>query len=190
MKTTLIVSAHPSTIGFTHQAVARVKAIKEAAGGSVEVVDLYSEEPLSFLTFESKDDIVTNDAIQNYQHQVSRADEIFFIFPCWWGDCPSNMRNWFDLVFSKGFAFTYAKRRPVGLLEGKEVYIVMTTGTPALIYHLSGVSRAMRRIWNTTRIRFCGMRLKALLVLGGMDTSNRDEIKAMARVEALARRKS
>ena len=187
MKTTLIISAHPSSAGFTHQAVAQVKAAKEAAGHMVEVVDLYTERPLSFLKFESKDDIVTNDVIKEYQNQVGRADEIFFIYPCWWGDCPSIMRNWFDLVFAKGFAFKYAKRRPVGLLQGKDCFVIMTTGTPARIYSLLGVSRSMKRIWNTTRIKFCGMRLRGLLVIGGMDTRNRDEAGALMRIKKMAR---
>jgi len=187
MKTTLIVSAHPSSAGFTHQMASHVKAIKEQGGALVEVANLYTEEPLSFLRFESKDDIDVNESVQRYQDQVARANEIFFIFPCWWGDCPSIMRNWFDLVFAKGFAFKYAKRRPIGLLQDKDCFIIMTTGTPARIYGLLGVSRAMRRIWNTTRIKFCGMRLKGFLVIGGMDTKNRDEVGALERVEKLAR---
>lgn len=77
MKTILIISAHPSSAGFTHQAVAQVKVAKEAAGHMVEVVDLYTESPLSFLKFESKDDIVTNDTIKKYQNQVRCADEVF-----------------------------------------------------------------------------------------------------------------
>jgi len=186
MKTTLIVSAHPSSAGFTHQAVSKLKEIKELSGHTVEVIALYSEETLSFLSFESKDEIGTGVNLQTYQAQVARADEIFFVFPCWWGDTPSIMRNWFDLVFAKGFAFKYAKRRPVGLLQNKDCFVIMTTGTPAIIYRLTGVTRAMRRIWNTTRIRFCGMRLKGFLVIGGMDTRNRDEASALARIEKLA----
>jgi NAD(P)H dehydrogenase (quinone) len=186
MKTTLIVSAHPGRAGFTHQMVSRLKGIKKQARRVVEVVNLYDEDPLSFLKFEGKDDITLDECLQIYQDQIRRADEIFFIFPCWWGDCPSIMRNWFDHVFSKGFAFTYGKRRPEGLLEGKDCYVIMTTGTPALIYRITGVTRAMRRIWSTTRIRFCGMRLKAFLVIGSMDTKNRDEAGALAKIDRLA----
>ena len=186
MKTTLIVSAHPSRDGFTHQMVSRLQAIKGQAGNSVEVINLYNEDPLSFLKFEGKDDIPVSEGLRSYQDQIARAGEIFFIFPCWWGDCPSIMRNWFDHVFSKGFAFAYTKRRPVGLLTNKDCYVIMTTGTPAIIYRLSGVTRAMRRIWNTTRIRFCGMHLKGFLVIGGMDTRNRNEAGALSRIDRLA----
>jgi len=187
MTTTLIVSAHPSSAGFTHKAVANIKGIKEERGNSVEVVNLYSDEPLSFLRFEGKDEIRVDDSVRLYQEQVSRADEIFFVFPCWWGDCPSVMRNWFDHVFSKGFAFTYGKRRPIGLLKNKACYVIMTTGTPAMIYRITGVSRAMKRIWKTTRIEFCGMRLRAFLVIGSMDTRNRNEAVALAKISKLLR---
>jgi len=185
MKTTLIVSAHPSRAGFTHQAVARIEEIKTKAGHKVEVVDLYTDAPLSFLRFEDKGQISANESVLAYQAQVARADEILFVFPCWWGDTPSVMRNWFDHVFAKGFAFKYAKRRPVGLLHGKKCFVIMTTGTPAFIYRLTGITRAMRRIWSTTRIKFCGMHLRGFLVIGGMDTRTRDEAAALARIEKL-----
>ena len=185
MTTSLIITAHPSPDGFTHQISARVGERRRAAGHIVEEIKLYSDDPLSFLRFDSKDEIGADEGVLRYQEQVARADEIFFIFPCWWGDCPSIMRNWFDLVFAKGFAFEYTQRRPVGLLQNKVCSVIMTTGTPARIYNLLGVTRSMRRIWNTTRIKFCGMRLKAFLVVGGMDTRNRDEIGALARVDKL-----
>jgi len=182
----LIVTAHPSSKGFTHKAALEIRRVKSKKGHEVEIIDLYKENKQEFLFFEDKGDDIINDQIRSYQLKITNSDEIIFVYPCWWGDCPSIMRNWFDLVFSKNYAFKYTGRRPQGLLAKKVCSIVMTTGSPKLIYTLNGVSRAMKKIWKTTRIEFCGMKLKSFIVLGGMDTRGRNEINALSEVTKLA----
>lgn len=187
MANVIIVSAHPSANSFTHKAVTAIQGEKEDSGHHVQIIDLYQEDVLPYFATEQTDSARHNAALIRYQEQITWADQLFFVYPCWWGDCPSIMRNWFDQVFSKGFAFADGRRGQDGLLTGKTCYIITTTGNSRLIYVLNGVKGAMRKIWRTTRIEFCGMEMGGFLMLGSMDSKSRDEKNALAKVVKLAR---
>ncbi|WP_380052266.1 NAD(P)H-dependent oxidoreductase [Falsihalocynthiibacter sp. SS001] len=175
MSATLIILAHPNPTSFSHAVAARISELRR---GDVQVIDLYREKPISWLpdgaNFEAQ--------LSAYQAQVLAAKEIFFVFPCWWGDCPAIMRHWFDCVFSQGFAFGTDAKNPEGLLKGRRCHVIMSAGTPAWRYRLNGVARAMRRIWVTNRIAFCGMELGSFQLIGGMDQAGRNDAAALKRI--------
>lgn len=83
MKQILIVTAHPSTAGHTHQ-IARVYAQEsEALGHSVTVLDLYQSDPLPLFAFQSVKELPPVPAAKHYQKLIHDATEIVFIHPVW-----------------------------------------------------------------------------------------------------------
>lgn len=62
------------------------------------------------------------------QDKISRADEIVFIFPTWWVNVPAILKNFFDNIFTSGFAYRYNKGSmfPEKLLTGKTVRVFTT----------------------------------------------------------------
>jgi putative NADPH-quinone reductase len=118
----LIITAHPSTQGFTHTLANNLRELSIAQGDTVEILDLYKTElKQDFLHFEDirtyRDEAQNNPTTQALQKKIQEADELVFIFPIWWGDMPAIMKNFFDSNFLTGFAFKYENGRSVGLLR-------------------------------------------------------------------------
>lgn len=63
--------------------------------------------------------------IEEEQKLITKYDKIIFQFPLYWFNVPANLKYWLDKVLTMGFAYgeTYA-------LENKEIYAVVTTGSP------------------------------------------------------------
>lgn len=107
----LIITAHPSSKGFTHAIASAYKATREQKGHTVEILDLYKTEfQLNFLQYEDKSELKnTSPAQQALQEKITAADELVFVFPIWWIGMPAILKNFFDVVFSSGFAYRYMK---------------------------------------------------------------------------------
>ena len=136
----LIITAHPSSKNLTRGITDIYKTEKEAKGHSVEVVDLYKDKQLPYLTFEDAN--TNNDTVERryYQDKISNADEIVFVYPFWWGTIPAILKNWLDTVLSSHFAFKYGENgRPMGLLQGKSVRVISTSGAPTFFYCINGI---------------------------------------------------
>ena len=111
MKKTLIVSAHPSSLGFTHKIAQEYKKSVEENNGSAFILDLYNEENLQdYLKFENvKTDFPQDEKTLSMHKKISEADEIVLVAPIWWGQVPAIMKNFIDTNFGAGFAFKYEK---------------------------------------------------------------------------------
>lgn len=107
----LIITAHPSSQGFTHAIANTYRESCEQKGYTVEMLDLYKTEfQLSFLRYEDKAELKnTFPAQQALQAKITTADELVFVFPIWWIGMPAILKNFFDVVFSSGFAYRYMK---------------------------------------------------------------------------------
>ena len=72
------------------------------------------------------------------QEKLRWADTLVVQFPLWWYGMPAILKGWFDRVFVKGFAYGITDpvhpgrtlRYGQGLLAGKRVLTVLTTGSP------------------------------------------------------------
>ena len=183
----LIITAHPSSKNLTRGITDIYKTEKEAKGHVVEIVDLYKDKQLPYLTFE--DAYTDNDTEERryYQEKITSADEIVFVYPFWWGTIPGIMKNWIDTVLTMGFAARYnEKGRPEGLLQGKSVRVFSTSGAPTFLYCLNGIRGANKKIWKKTIVKFCGMDFDGFHLYGGMDTSGKNVEKMFASVKKLA----
>ena len=186
MKNLLIITAHPSSRNLTKGISNIYKEEKEAQGYEVDLVDLYEDKQLPYLRFEDVHTDNDTEERRYYQEKISKADEILIVYPFWWGTIPGILKNWLDIVLTAHFAVKYENSRPVGLLQGKSVRVISTSGAPTFYYCLNGIRRANKKIWKQTIINFCGMQFDGFHLYGGMDTSSKKVEKMFASVKKLA----
>lgn len=172
---TLIITAHPSSKGFTHTIATTYKEHGEIEGRQVEVLDLYTTDlKQDFLRFEEMQDMKNVDeTTRKMQEKIDWAEELVFIFPVWWADAPAIMKNWIDCNFTAGFAFKYVDGKPVGLLSGKTARIFATSGAPSFVYTLFPVSYKL--LWGMLRLGFCGIKTSSIKVFGNMSKISSEE---------------
>jgi len=148
------------------------------------VVDLYRDEHQQpFFTYENANTLQTTKEMLYYQDKISKANEIVFIFPYWWGSMPAILKNFFDWNLSKGFAFEYVNSRPKGLLQNKTVKIFTTTGAPYFIYWLTGANRRLKNMFKEQIVEFCGMKLESFNSFGGIDTNSKNTDKILSKIK-------
>ena len=152
MSNILIITAHPSSHNLTIGITDIYKEEKEKQGHTVTIVDLYKDVQLPFYSFEEFANIPVSDDAKYYQNMISNTDEIVFVYPFWWGTIPGILKNWIDTVLTMGFAAKYGENgRPVGLLQGKSVRVISTSGAPTFLYCLNGIRGANKKIWKKSR---------------------------------------
>lgn len=163
-----------------------IKEVKQSAGYTVEYLDLYrAKYPQPFFTFDSANRVQT-DEMKLYQNMILKADEIYFVFPYWWGSYPAILHNFIDWNFSRGFAFVYKNSLPKGLLQGKSVSIFTTTGAPSFVYTITGANRRLKNTMKQQFVKFCGMKLSSFNSFGGVDTSAKNTKSILQKVRAIA----
>ncbi|CAA6803692.1 MAG: NAD(P)H oxidoreductase YRKL @ Putative NADPH-quinone reductase (Modulator of drug activity B) @ Flavodoxin 2 [uncultured Campylobacterales bacterium] len=187
MKNILIITAHPSSRNLTKEIASIYKKEKEKQNKKVELIDLYSAKQLEFLNFEDSNNIEINDTQKYYQEKIKNASEIVFVYPFWWGSMPAILKNWIDSVLTINFAAKYnGKGLPVGLLKGRSVKIIVTSGAPTFFYILNGIKRANKKIWKQTIVEFCGMKFDGYYLFGGMDTKGKNVPKMFKVIKTIA----
>lgn len=93
---------------------------------NIEIIDLYKDD----LSIKKKE------VIKHYQELVTWADRIYIISPVWWFRCTPLMEEFFDVVFTPGFAYKFVPLipkygYPKPLLSNKKVRTYLTHGAPA-----------------------------------------------------------
>lgn len=155
----LIITAHPSSKGFTHRIAKTITETVQKKGATAKVIDLYApEHALPFFSFEDIKNLPEIPLVAAFQKDVMDADELIFIHPLWWGGLPAIMKNWIDHVFASGFAYKYTKQGPVGLLKGKTGRVFVTGGSKKWMYHMLFFPFFI--IWRLFVMYFCGIRTK------------------------------
>lgn len=124
----LIVIGHPDRKSFCYNGIMKtiqheLKQYKQ----NIEIIDLYKDD-LS---------IKKREVIKHYQELVTWADRIYIISPVWWFRCTPLMEEFFDVVFTPGFAYKFIPLipkygYPKPLLSHKKVRTYLTHGSPAL----------------------------------------------------------
>ncbi len=186
MKNSLIIVAHPKEDGFSFAMANAYRQSIQSKGANVEMLDLYRDEHQQpFFTYDNANVLQTDEAMKYYQEKITKADEIVFVFPYWWGSFPAILKNFFDWNLSKDFAFTYVDSRPKGLLTGKTVKVFTTTGAPKFIYTLTGANRRLKNMMKEQIIEFCGMKLDGFHIFGGVDTSGKNTDKILKEIKSL-----
>lgn len=78
--------------------------------------------------------------------ELNWADHIVLTTPMYNFGIPSTLKAWIDLVCRAGLSFRYTENGPEGLLEGKSIDIVITTGGAALGSPADFVSGYLRQV--------------------------------------------
>ena len=186
MKNILIIVAHPKKESFSFAMADTYQQSKESTGDKVEVLDLYRDEHQQpFFNYDDANALECTAAMKYYQEKISAADEIVFVFPYWWGSFPAILKNFLDWNLSKDFAFKYVNSRPTGLLKGKSVKVLTTTGAPKFIYNLTGANRRLKNMIKDQIVKFCGMRLDGCYIYGGVDTSGKNTQNILESIKAI-----
>jgi len=186
MKNILIIVANPKLNSFSFAMADTYMKIAQDRGDKVEILDLYRDEhQQGFFTYENANNLKANEAVTYYQDKITKADEIVFVFPYWWGGFPAIMKNFVDWNFSRGFAFKYVNSRPVGLLTNKSVRIFTTTGAPKFVYTLTGANRRLKYTIKEQIVDFCDMKLNGCHIFGGVDTSAKKTEQILESIKAL-----
>ncbi|MCF7865614.1 MAG: NAD(P)H-dependent oxidoreductase [Candidatus Pacebacteria bacterium] len=194
---TLIVTAHPSSKGFTHQIAEAYKKGREAKAlalgiadtSSVEILDLYKTDiKQDFLRYEEKADMGNPDpAREAMQAKITAADNIVIVHPMWWVSPPAIMKNFIDVNFAAHFAFRYINGKPVGLLTGKTAAVFITCDGPRWLYWL--IAMPFRTIWIHGILQYCGLKVKAFKLFDRKMFRTEDEKTAfLQKVEKIAKK--
>lgn len=181
----LLISAHPSSKGFTHEIAKTYKKSAEEAGHKVELLDLYEQEnSQSFLFFENIQDPQKDAKRSLMQEKIRQSDELVFVHPLWWIGMPAVMKNFIDTNFSVGFAYHYVKfpvikGRPVGLLKGKTARVFVTCDGANWVYKF--VLTPHKLIMKYFILQFCGIKCKSYTVFDRMRWSDEERRKKYLR---------
>jgi len=182
----LIIVAHPKEDSFSFAMANTYKENCESKGDRVEMLDLYRDShQQAFFTYEDTNGLITTESMKYYQDKMTKADEIVFVFPYWWGSFPAILKNFFDWNLSKDFAFKYVNSRPKGLLTDKTVKVFTTTGAPKFIYTMTGANRRLKNMMKEQIVQFCGMKMDGFHIYGGVDTSGKNIDKILEEIKAL-----
>jgi len=135
MSKTLMVTAHPSSKGFTHGIANSVAQKRKEDGMDVEILDLYKTDlKQDYLRYENIREILADPHRDIIQKKITESNELIFIHPIWWLSMPAIMKNFVDNNFSSKFAYKYVNGKRVGLLKGKTARIYVTCDAPFWLY--------------------------------------------------------
>lgn len=163
----LIITAHPSSKGFVHQIASTYQKTKKKSNNTAEIINLYDKKyKQDFLSYETFDDLTSKkDKVRNsIQNKITKADELIFTFPLWWGHEPAILKNFIDCNFMADFAFRYEKNGPAGLLKGKTAKIYVTCDAPAFFYKYL-LMNPLKKLWKTGTLGFCGIKVTEVTYL-------------------------
>jgi glutathione-regulated potassium-efflux system ancillary protein KefF len=148
-----VVAAHPNwSDSRVNRRLLHAAQAAETAG-TASVCDLYARYPDYHIT------------VPTEQARLQEAQLIVLLHPVQWYSMPALLKLWLDEVFSHGWAYGGGTA-----LQGKDLWLVATTGGPEDSYHPQGYNRyffdAFLPPYEQTAA-LCGMRFLPPLVLHG-----------------------
>jgi glutathione-regulated potassium-efflux system ancillary protein KefF len=165
---TYVLAAHPN---WRESRVNRRLLEAARATPGVQVQDLYASYP----------DYDIDVAAE--QRHLARARLLVLLHPIQWYSMPALLKLWLDEVLTHGWAYG----RTGTALNGKDLWLVATTGGPEASYHPQGYNRyffdAFLPPYEQTAA-LCGMRFLPPLVFHGAHRAHQPEIDAHAGVFA------
>lgn len=194
----LIITAHPSDVGFTHKIAKTYLESSVKAGHTAEIMGLYRPEfSQDFLVFNNPKELRnSNLQRQKIQNLIQKAEQIIIVHPLWWGGMPAIMKNFLDQNITPGFAFKYEKHpwlpswlviMPRKLLKGKTAKVYITSDTPKWAY--AALLFPFFITWIEI-LSFCGIKITKLRFFGSMrhrNEQNREYLLKLVAKDARAK---
>ena len=189
----LIVYAHPNPKSFNHAILETISQELQKKKREFTVRDLYR---IGFNPVLSTKDLlaIQNGAvpkdIKKEQNYISKADTLIFIFPIWWSAMPAILKGYIDRVFSLGFAYDITEDEVIGLLKGKKVFIVTTTGASKEDYEKMGAFKMMNMSIDMAIFQFSGMKVIGHKYFSSVpNVSQQDRKKMLKELKLLVKEK-
>jgi NAD(P)H dehydrogenase (quinone) len=158
----LIVYAHPNLKSFNHAILETISEELRKKKREFTVRDLYKigfDPVLSARDLSAIENGVIPKDIKREQNYITKADTLIFIFPIWWSAMPAMLKGYIDRVFSLKFAYDITETEVVGLLKGKKVFLVSTTGASKEDYEKMGAFKMMNMAMDMAIFQFSGMKV-------------------------------
>lgn len=158
----LVVYVHPSPKSFNHAILETISGELKKGEKEFKVRDLYKigfNPVLSTKDLSAIEKGAVPEDIKKEQNYISKADTLIFIFPIWWSAMPAMLKGYIDRVFSLKFAYDITADRVIGLLTGKKVFIVSTTGASKEDYQKMGAFKMMNMSIDMAIFQFSGMKV-------------------------------
>lgn len=159
----LIIYAHPNEQSINSRLKETIVATIKENGHEIVTRDLYAlqfDPILSLSDMQGQRVGKVDAAIHEEQQHLAWADVVTFIYPIWWTGMPAIMKGYIDRVMSYGFAYRYDKGVQMGLLKGKQAYVINTQGKSHLEYQASGMDQALKLTSDTGIFTYCGFEVK------------------------------
>jgi len=189
----LIVYAHPNPKSFNRAILKTISEELKKKKKEFKVRDLYK---IGFDPVLSTKDLlaIQNGAvpkdIKKEQNYISKADTLIFIFPIWWSAMPAMLKGYIDRVFSLGFAYDIKGDDVMGLLKGKRVFIVSTTGASKEDYEKLGAFKMMSMAIDMAIFQFSGMKVMGHKYFSSVPyVSQQDRKKMLKELKLLVKEK-
>lgn len=189
----LIIYTHPNPKSFNHAILETIAGELRKKKKEFKVRDLYK---IGFNPALSTKDLlaIQNGAvpkdIKKEQNYIGSADALIFIFPIWWSAMPAMLKGYIDRVFSLKFAYDITEDEVVGLLQGKKVFIVSTTGASKEDYEKMGAFKMMKMSMDMAIFQFSGMEVLEHKYLSSVPyVSQQDRKKMLKELRLLVKEK-
>ncbi len=196
----LLLSAHDDTKSFVAALKNSALSVLERTDSKVSVTDLYSQSfnPVaSMLDFKTSSGTHANYMFEQQRavnigngfspdleaemQKVTDADMIIIHFPLWWGSTPAILKGWFERVLAMGFAWDSDNRFEKGLMKGKKVLLVVSTGDPESYYTPEGMHRATvsQHLYGLTHgtLAFCGFDVLKPYIIHNVTAASKEELE-------------
>jgi len=185
----LYVNGHPDMKSF-HVAI-RDHYLKgvDSTKHVVKVLDLGTLTFDPVLRSGYREHMPEDPVITESQKLVAWADHIIFTYPIWWGTPPSLLTGWIARTFTPGFAYNRTESffKYVRRLTGKTSDLIVTSGTPRLLWMFTGNSGTAPFVRNLFMLT--GIKKRKILTLSSMtlksDTAARRQ-KFLEKVRKMA----
>lgn len=158
----------------------------------VRLLDLYAsgfDPVLRFGEERRRRDMQSDPAFAEHRDLISRADQLVFIYPIWWGRPPAILLGFFDQILASGFAYEQKEKSPlpVGLLKGKKVTCIYTMKGPK-VYARLFLNNAHQVLMKRAVFNFVGIRKVQFIGFGNMEKTGGKQAKALTKVQQRMRR--
>jgi NAD(P)H dehydrogenase (quinone) len=158
----LIIYAHPDPKSFNHAILETISEELKKKKREFKVRDLYKigfNPLLSVKDLSAMQDGAIPKDIKKEQNYISKADTLIFISPIWWSAMPAILKGYIDRIFSLKFAYDITEDGVIGLLKGKKVFIVSTTGASKEDYEKMGAFKMMNMSMDMAIFQFSGLKV-------------------------------
>jgi NAD(P)H dehydrogenase (quinone) len=183
MKNVLIISAHPDTSSFCSAISASLfSGLSDNSDVNVQLITLAELEFDPILHKGMKEDQPLEPHLIKAQEAITRANDIIWIYPTWWGSLPALLKGFIDRTFLPGFAYQFTKFGiPKKLLKGRSSTIITTMDAPPAL-SIMMLDLSVRVLKNAV-LNFCGLKVNKVIRFGPVRTST--PVKRMKFLEKL-----